>query len=145
MCRYTDMPYANQKAALVAMNIVPCTTIWHSLTKFIKYKTELDRKSTKTDLGVTQCTGKYVHRLYKLQFTHLVDRKSSSVRTNASVYTLLIEHMVQFLRTVVNYFFVQCHEIFCFRFFSWIILPQAPGNKKGSFWIFRKFAEIFAN
>ncbi len=25
MYRYTDMPYANQKAALEAMNIVPCT------------------------------------------------------------------------------------------------------------------------
>ena len=22
----------------------------------------------------------------------------------------------------------QCHEIFCFRFFSWIIFPQAPKN-----------------
>ncbi len=22
----------------------------------------------------------------------------------------------------------QCHKIFCFRFFSWIILPQAPEN-----------------
>ncbi len=23
----------------------------------------------------------------------------------------------------------QCHKIFCFRFFSWIIFPQAPENK----------------
>ncbi len=26
----------------------------------------------------------------------------------------------------------QCHEIFCFRFFSWIIFAQAPGNNIGS-------------
>jgi len=24
----------------------------------------------------------------------------------------------------------QCHEIFCFRFFSWIIFPQAPENNE---------------
>ncbi len=38
------------------------------------------------------------------------------------------------------------HEIFDFRFFSWIIVP--PGPKvfhKGRFEFFRKFAEIFAN
>ncbi len=32
----------------------------------------------------------------------------------------------------------QCHEIFCFRFFSWIIFPQAPEITLGSFWIFLK-------
>ncbi len=40
----------------------------------------------------------------------------------------------------------QCHKIFCFRFFSWIIIPQAPENNTrviSNF--FRKFAEIFAS
>ncbi len=35
----------------------------------------------------------------------------------------------------------QCHEIFCFWFFSWISFPPAPEYPK----FFRKFAEIFAS
>ncbi len=83
---------------------------------------------------MTQCSGKYVNRLYRLQFTHLIDRKSSSVQTNASVYTLLIEHMVQFLRV----FLLQI-------FFHESSYPKPLDITKGSFRIFRKFAETFAN
>ncbi len=40
----------------------------------------------------------------------------------------------------------QCHEIFCFRFFSWITFPQAPDNNIRIISNFlRKFAEIFAS
>jgi hypothetical protein len=39
----------------------------------------------------------------------------------------------------------QCHEIFDFRFSTWISFPQAPDYSLiGQFKIFRKFAEIFA-
>ncbi len=34
----------------------------------------------------------------------------------------------------------QCHEIFCFRFFSWIIFPQAP--KKNIRFTFRNLSKI---
>jgi hypothetical protein len=38
----------------------------------------------------------------------------------------------------------QCHEIFCFRFFSRIIFPQArENNVRVILNFFRKFAEIF--
>ncbi len=33
----------------------------------------------------------------------------------------------------------QCHKIFCFRFFSWITFPQAPGNN------FRVISNFFEN
>ncbi len=36
----------------------------------------------------------------------------------------------------------QCHEIFDFRFFTWISFPQAPDCTVSNF--FRKLAEIFA-
>ncbi len=71
------MPYANQKAALVAMNIVPCTHLT-LLDKVDKIQTELDKKSTKTDLGVTQCTGKYIGFI------------------GVSLHTLLIEKVLLF-------------------------------------------------
>ncbi len=35
----------------------------------------------------------------------------------------------------------QCHEIFCFWFFSWISFPSAPDR----FEFFQKFVEIFAS
>ncbi len=39
----------------------------------------------------------------------------------------------------------QCHEIFCFWFFSWITFPQAPEYTiRAVSNFFRKFAEIFA-
>ncbi len=39
----------------------------------------------------------------------------------------------------------QCHEIFCFRFFSWITFPQAPENNSRVIYnFFWKFEEIFA-
>ncbi len=37
------------------------------------------------------------------------------------------------------------HEIFCFRFFSWYIFPQAPENNIRVILIFWKFVEIFAS
>jgi hypothetical protein len=37
----------------------------------------------------------------------------------------------------------QCHEIFCFWFFSWISLPPAQSIRLGPFGILRKFGEIF--
>ncbi len=37
----------------------------------------------------------------------------------------------------------ECHEIFCFLFFSWISFPPAPDYHRFEF--FRKFAEIFAS
>ncbi len=40
----------------------------------------------------------------------------------------------------------QCHEIFCFRFFSWIIFPQASQITLGSFrFFFWKFTEILGS
>jgi hypothetical protein len=40
----------------------------------------------------------------------------------------------------------QCQEIFCFRFFSWIIFPQAPENNfRVISNFFQKFVEIFAS
>ncbi len=110
--------------------------IWHSLTKFIKYKTELEKKKVRKQIWewLNVRVNTYLGFI-GIQFTRLIDRKSSSVQTNASVYTLLIEHMVQFLRTVVLLFFLSK----CFKgpvsrdfllHFSWIILPQAPGHNK---------------
>ncbi len=37
------------------------------------------------------------------------------------------------------------HEIFVFRFFSWISVHRTPDYSIGGVSIFRKFAEIFAN
>ncbi len=40
----------------------------------------------------------------------------------------------------------QCHEIFCFWFFSWISFPQAPEYTiRAVSNFFRKFAEIFSD
>ncbi len=36
--------------------------------------------------------------------------------------------VVRFLKLQISYLNGQCHEIFCFRFFSWITFPQAPEN-----------------
>ncbi len=61
---------------------------------------------------------------------HLLKIKSVDSRVNVDIFALK----------------GHCHEIFCFRFFSWITFPQAPDTIIriiSNF--FRKFAEIFAS
>jgi hypothetical protein len=47
--------------------------------------------------------------------------------------------------TIIYIFLVgQFNEIFCFRFFSRIFFPKAPGKKLGSFKIFAKIRREFS-
>ncbi len=79
--------------------------------------------------------------------THSNDCVDSVVATNHPCYPKKIYH-TEYRPKSPHILKRQCHEIFCFWFFSWIIFPQAPENNTGSFRFFfensRRYSQVIA-